>query len=152
MIIGVTGHRTLSHSYENIYKKTKELFIENEVTKVVSGMALGFDTIAAKIAIEMNIPLIAALPFEEQAKLWNEEDKETYISLLEKAEHVYVQPIPLNSPNRHNQGYFGRNRWIVSQSNILVAYMINDKDGGTAHTWKEAGKKDIPRFNVVNYL
>lgn len=151
MNIGITGHRQITHDKEKIKRVLKEIVLTNNCKRIISGMALGFDTIAAEVALELQIPLVAALPFVEQAALWPEEDKEKYLSILEKTERIYIQPENPNG-NKFNAGYFGRNRWIVSQSEMLVAYMINDVDGGTAHAWKEAGKKKIPRINVVDLL
>ena len=151
MIVGITGHRTLSHDIRDVRKVTRELFEKHEAEKVVTGMALGFDTIAAEVALEMGIPFVAAIPFIEQAKMWPKEDQDKYLSLLEKAADVYVHPETVVG-NKVYAGYFGRNRWIVSQSNVLVAYMVNDQDGGTAYTWKEATKKNIVCENVVTYL
>lgn len=151
MIAGITGHRKLEHSPDSIKKVLKDQFELFGVKKVVTGMALGFDTIAAQLAVEMKIPFVAALPFVEQAKLWKESDIEIYMDLLDKASDIYIQPDTYDK-NRIMAGYFGRNNWIVSQSNILFAYMINDKDGGTAHTFKTAVKKGIPSINLIDFL
>jgi uncharacterized phage-like protein YoqJ len=148
-IIGITGHRQLSHPKDQIKNKLKEFFIEENATVIISGLALGFDTLAAEVAVEMNIELIAAIPFEHQASKWNQQDQIKYVSLLEKAKDIYIHELPENG--NIYAGYFGRNKWIVECSNVLIAY-YKDIDGGTAHTWKEAGKKNIKRINLIDYL
>lgn len=150
-ILGITGHRTISHPIDKIKETFREIIKREQPQKLISGMALGFDTIAAEIAIEQNIPLVAATPFAEQAEKWPQKDKEHYLELLSKAIEIYIHP-QTTSGNKVYAGYFGRNRWIVENSTLLVAYMINDKDGGTAYTFDYAQKKGVRSINLVSLL
>ena len=149
--IGVTGHRNITHSVDRIKEELRKIFLEEKAGTIISGVALGFDTIVAEVAIEMGIPFIAAVPFAEQAAQWPEADRNHYMDLLSKTKDVYIHPQAV-SGNKVYAGYFGRNRWIVKNSQLLVAYMINDKDGGTAYTWGEATKAGKRTINVVDRL
>jgi uncharacterized phage-like protein YoqJ len=53
-------------------------------TEIVSGMGLGFEQALALAAIELKLPLIAAVPFEGQQKVWTEKSQELYHSLCGK--------------------------------------------------------------------
>ena len=151
MKIGITGHRQLNHSELTIKQALKKLYIENKADLVISGMALGFDTLAAEVALENNIPYIAAIPFVEQAKLWPKKDQEKYLFLLEYAKEIYIQP-EAETGNRIFAGYFGRNRWIVTNTELLIAYIANYKDGGTADTWNYAEKLGRSRVNIIDHI
>ena len=150
-IIGCTGHRQLSHDIDKIRSHTKNILIENNCELAVSGMALGYDTVFVEVALELGIPFIAAVPFAEQASVWPEKDREHYLDLLSKAKDIYIHP-QTQVGNKVYAGYFGRNRWIVEHSQLLVAYMINSTDGGTAHTWNYAVKKGIRTINLVDRI
>ncbi len=150
-IIGCTGHRELSHDPNLIKEHVRKILIENKCDLAITGMALGFDTLFAEVVIELGIPFVAAVPFAEQASVWPEKEKAYYLELLSKATEVYIHP-ETKIGNCIYAGYFGRNRWIVEKSEFLIAYMINSKDGGTAHTWKYAEKKGLKAINIVDLL
>lgn len=93
MQIAITGHRP--NKLGNDYALTSDLIgsIKHEIMRVlrtfehkdltlITGMALGIDTLFAKIAIEHNIPFIAAIPFKGQEIVWPEESQETYRMVL----------------------------------------------------------------------
>lgn len=149
--IGCTGHRTLSHDINLIKKYTKEILIKNNCTLAISGMALGYDTVFIETALELGIPFIAAIPFAEQAAAWPEKDKKHYLDLLSKAKDIYIHP-ETKIGNKVYAGYFGRNKWIIEQSQLLIAYMINSDEGGTAHTVKTALKMGKKIINIVDQL
>lgn len=99
MIISHTGHRPnkLPGGYDYAHPfyialrtKLKELYLELKPDKAISGVAVGFDTIAAETCLEVNIPLIAAVPFVGQENIWKEEAKKRYKEILSKAEKVHI--------------------------------------------------------------
>ena len=55
---------------------------------VISGMALGWDTALAEVAIERKIHLIAAVPFRGQESAWPEKSQRHYRWLLEQADQI----------------------------------------------------------------
>lgn len=57
---------------------------------VVSGLALGVDTWLALEAMERDVHVIGAVPFEGQERTWPEENQATYRTILERAEVVNV--------------------------------------------------------------
>lgn len=94
----------------------------------ISGMALGVDTWAAEIVLEMNLKLVAAIPCDEQDKFWRLEAKKRYQSILSRAtEVVVVSPGPYASWKMQK-----RNEWMVDRSSLVIA-VWDGSPGGTAN-------------------
>jgi uncharacterized phage-like protein YoqJ len=150
MIVAFTGHRpdelggwdlpnpTYVHVCQQIEKTLKEVQPE----KVISGMALGVDQWAANIAVKLNIPFVAAMPFVGQDSVWNAESKKTFQVLLNKsAEQVIVSEGGYTAAKMQV-----RNEWMVNHCDVLIAVYNGDPTGGTANCVKYAesiGKKII---------
>ena len=82
-----TGHRKIpSDQLESVTQRLRDAVIASIKDGYLyfgAGGALGFDTLAAKIVLELRtiypeIKLILVLPCLDQAEKWNEEDKEEY--------------------------------------------------------------------------
>ena len=150
MKIAITGHRPdkLDNDYDLKSLLTSEIKLKiievidekimqfpNELV-LISGMALGIDTLFAKIAIELNLPFIAALPCVGQQSRWPEKSRKQYFEILqnELCEIHYVS----------NSGYTNfcmqkRNEWMVNECNILIA-VWDGSSGGTSNCIKYAKK------------
>jgi len=59
--------------------------------KVITGMALGWDTALAEAALKLHIPYIAAIPFVGQESRWQTTQQDHYFDLLAAAEDVAVE-------------------------------------------------------------
>lgn len=152
--IAVTGHRPnklwgynlLNEQYFQLQKLFEE-YVKNNITdpnrevEMISGMALGADTIFAKAALSLkeqgyNIKLVAAIPFKGQESLWPEETKNQYRRLLNCADEVvFVCP----------EGYASwkmqkRNEYMVDRCDILLA-IWDGTDGGTSNCIRYAQQK-----------
>ena len=116
-------------------------------TTLISGMALGIDTLFAEIAINMKFPFIAAIPCWEQDKVWPVKSKELYGNLLaNKLCNIYqVYSGPYN-----NSCMQLRNQWMVDNCDLLIA-VWDGTPGGTANCVKyaEAQGKPIKRINPL---
>lgn len=132
-IVSFTGHRPDKiggYRYCDLHEKIKtsisEVLISLKPTKVISGMALGVDQLACDVCLKLNIPIIAAVPFQGQEKIWPEESKKYYHSLLERCCEVkYVSP-----PGYAAWKMIERNKWMVDNSDTLIA-VWNGSSGGT---------------------
>jgi uncharacterized phage-like protein YoqJ len=135
-IIGISGRRpqstfgfkTPNPMFNYICRETEKKFIELEPEKIITGLALGYDQICGRIALKLDIPFIAAVPFKGQDAIWGNEEKQIYNMLLEKAyDVVYVC----------DGGYAAwklqkRNEFIVDNCDIMLACIQKDcKSGGT---------------------
>ena len=97
MILGFTGHRpaSLPGNYSDrtnraLLNTANFILAEYEPTKVISGMALGWDTAVAECAVNRGISLIAAVPFESQPSRWLKSSQDRYQSLLNQAERIEI--------------------------------------------------------------
>lgn len=146
MILGITGHRldphlggykTPNQKYNAVYDIVKSKIQEINPSCILSGMANGSDQIAVEIALILSIPFWAIVPCDNQDLLWPKEAKRNYQKLLSKAAKVVnVSPGPYNPSKMHV-----RDKWIVENSNELLAVWNGQTFGGTYSTVRSAEKK-----------
>ena len=148
-----TGHREIPVTnilIKNRLKKEIERLIEKGVIYFGAGGALGFDTMAALIVLELRekypqIKLIMVLPCPEQDKYWNEKDKSAYAYILDNADKkVYT------SKHYHKGCMHTRNRHLINNSGICICYLTK-KSGGTAYTVAYAMQKNLQIINIAEY-
>ena len=150
-----TGHRYLPiNKYEEIKKATK-----NEVVKLIkrgviyfgTGGALGFDTLAAQVILELKdsypeIQLILVLPCYNQTLKWRKTDIIIYEDIKAKSDkYVYV------SKEYDNDCMLKRNRHLIDNSDYCICY-LNRARGGTAYTVNYAKKNHITVINIADHL
>lgn len=151
MIVAATGHRPnkLGGYGDDITKAlhiTASKALDGIASKVISGMALGWDMAIASAAVDLDIPFIAAVPFKGQESVWPDESKRKYNILLSKADDVvYVC----------DDGYASwkmqkRNEWMVDNCDILLA-LWDGSSGGTDNCIKYAKKQGKKIINVWKY-
>lgn len=165
MKIAITGHRP--HKLQNDYKlesllvqdiKAKIIGIinninetDNKVELVICGMALGIDTLFAKIAIELNLPLLAAIPFKGQELHWPVHSQNLYHAILSTYSKCTTYIVS-------EGGYAGfkmqkRNIWMVDQlkpetSDMLIS-VWDGSEGGTKNCIEYAAtKKWLPILRI----
>ena len=147
-----TGHRTIpmlkKWKIEKKLKETLEDLIDNGYCYFGAGGALGFDTIAAQTVLGLKkkhpeIKLILVLPCKNQTRGWEEKDVSVYESIMEQADKVvYTQ-------EHYDRGcMFKRNRHLVDNSSVCVAYLTEEK-GGTAYTVNYANQKGVKVINIA---
>lgn len=147
-----TGHRTIpmlkKWKIEKKLKETLEAMIDNGYCYFGAGGALGFDTIAAQTVLGLKkkhpeIKLILVLPCKNQTRGWEEKDVSVYESIIEQADKVvYTQ-------EHYDRGcMFKRNRHLVDNSSVCVAYLTEEK-GGTAYTVNYANQKGVKVINIA---
>lgn len=128
-----------------------------EPTTVISGMALGWDQAIALAAIELSIPLIAAVPFSTQDANWNEGDKERWEGILFQTQQIiYVDRLPDYATAGVEMGAYHpaklqkRNQWMVDNCNQILALYDDSGKGGTFNCLEYAKQFDKPVLNVWN--
>ena len=153
MNIAITGHRPnkLGNDYNltsplilKIKSKLEEIVDSYKPECLISGMALGIDTLWAKIALEKRIPLICAIPCINQEKLWTDSSKELYRYILDNAyKVVYITKKEFDYKSMQL-----RNEWMVDNCDILVA--VHDGSYGGTHncvTYANQVGKEIITIN-----
>lgn len=144
-IIAATGHRPnkaggyddavaarlqgLTHAY---LRNAIHQYGVDEIT-AISGVALGWDTAYALAALDLDIPLICAVPFKGQESKWPEKSQEIYRNILSKAWHVEV----IWEGGYSNVAFQRRNEFMVNRCDRLCA-LWDGSPGGTGNCIKYA--------------
>ncbi|WP_037372548.1 SLOG family protein [Anaerovorax odorimutans] len=155
-----SGHRSerLPQNKEQL-RKLKEILWE-EINKAILdgvdtfyfGACYGFDLLCADVVLKLKkditykdmkeITLIAVIPFEEQAKNWDEVNRDNYYDILSQCDKV----ITLNTCYR--QGcYKDQNRYMVDRSSKMICYYDSSKRK-TVYTVKYAELKNLQIINL----
>jgi uncharacterized phage-like protein YoqJ len=149
VIICATGHRPdkLGGYREGARIKLRELAIwylrAQRPDKVISGMALGWDTAFAEAAIVLRIPFIAAVPFPGQEFMWPKPSQETFRFILSQAaEVIEVSPGPYAAWKMQV-----RNKHMVNSSDKVCA-LWDGSTGGTANCIEYAKSIGRPIENL----
>lgn len=153
-VLCFTGHRpgSLPCKYSRdhaCYKSIKERLlkvliraIEHGFTHFLTGMALGFDQWALECLLELRakdytFTVVAAVPCAGQESKWPKESQDHYKALLKACDKVvYVTKTP------YDDGCMElRNRFMVDNSEVVVALYNDSQGGGTANCVKYAKEK-----------
>ena len=146
-----TGHRWYDSSRKHsVRKKIEECVREayrNGITNFISGMAIGFDLLAAELVLSLRhecpaITLTAVLPFREQASRFNELNKCRYYKCLSQADDIVIL-----SNDYTAKCYLERDRFMVEHSSLLIACYDGRNRGGTFWTVNFAARTGK---NVIN--
>lgn len=151
MILAGTGHRPDrlggygdERAAKNLLVMIRQALFDLDPTEVVSGMAQGFDQALAIAAIQLQIPLTAAVPFRGQADKWAPQSQELYRKLLKKARVVsYISRGDYSARKMHI-----RNEWMVRRCDKLLALYDGTSLGGTANCVFFAQRIDKPVINL----
>ena len=149
-----TGHRPPKiggYNEDNPTTKRIRLHLQNEIylainngyKEFISGMALGVDTIAAEIVLEIResypIQLICAIPFEGQENMWTYDSRHRWRTILDSADEV----IHISSPGYAAWKMQKRNEWMVDVSSLVIA-VWDGSTGGTANCISYAKNATLP--------
>ena len=147
-----TGHRKIASEQQRIVaerlKQTVEKLILNGYCYFGAGGALGFDTLAAECVLYLKkqypqIKLILVLPCKTQTRGWDSEDIAIYEQIKAQADKVVY------TSEEYTRGcMFKRNRHLVDNSSVCIAYLTESK-GGTAYTVNYAKQKKIKVINLA---
>lgn len=134
--------------------------LSNEIEKIIlayysqgfryfmTGMAIGFDLLAAEAVLRLKplysgLKLIAAIPFPEHSKHYNDEDKRRYENILPQCEETI-----LVSLENHWGSYHRSVDFLIDNSSCIIAYFDGIKRGGTQYTVEHAKLRRMPLSNV----
>ncbi len=152
-----TGHRPekLSVGKKNGYSNTARAILQDlardsikllqsqyEIREIISGMALGWDTAVALAALELQIPLICAIPCYTQPKNWPSHSVAFWAAIRQKATEVHYISQSY-TPTCMQQ----RNEWMVDRADKVLA-LWNGSEGGTKNCIRYAGKVGKQHRNV----
>lgn len=148
-----TGHRDIgAEKIPSIREKLYELLvkvIESGYTDFYDGGAIGFDMLAAETVLELkkkypHIKLHIIVPCANQSARWSSDNAERYNAVLEKADEVNCL-----SPVYYNGCMQKRNRYMVDNSSLCIAFLENEKSG-SAGTVRYAEKQGTEIINIAD--
>lgn len=154
MILGVTGHKPNklgsykipNPTYNFVMAETAKTVLEYKPSKIITGLCIGYAQWVAELAIKLNIPFIAAVPFMGQELLWSKDAQSTYRQLLHHADVVEVV-----SPGGFASWKMqARNQWIVNNCTLLLA-AFDGSPGGTYNCLDYAKEQD-KKIKIINPL
>ena len=141
-----TGHRIIpAGAVPELCHKlitTVEELIGEGICRFYSGGAVGFDMLAAEAVLFLkekypHITLHIIVPCENQDVKWSAENKEKYREIKAKADEVKCL-----SPVYFSGCMQVRNRYMVNNSSVCVAYLTKST-GGTAGTVAYAQREKL---------
>lgn len=103
---------------------------------VLTGMALGWDQAVARACVFWNVPFVAVVPFTGQESRWPLSSQRAYRSLISSACRVVV----VSEGGFSADKMMKRNRWMVDNSDRLLALLGRWETGGTWNCVKYANK------------
>lgn len=121
--------------------------ISEGYTVFISGMARGVDLWAAELVLDLReggeaIRLICAVPYLGVERRWEENWREKYRRVLERADLVrYI------CPGYSKSCFQLRNQWMVDHSSRVIA-VYNGAGGGTRSTVEYAGACGVPVIKI----
>lgn len=138
MKIAITGHRPnkLDNDYSLISPLTLSIAYQIQLIinkykdqdlVLITGMALGIDTLFAQIAIENNIPFIAAIPCLNQDVMWRLEFRKQYHNIIN---HPLCTKVYVSNEKYTLDCMQNRNKWMVDNCDKLIT-VWNGSTGGT---------------------
>ncbi len=152
LTVAITGHRPnkLGGDYDLVQPKTLaikariiDVLKEVGAEYLITGMALGIDTLFANIAIELRLPFTAAIPFRGQESMWPSKSQRKYDEILSKATEIVYISGGGYSPHKMQV----RNEWMVDNSRILIS-VWDGTSGGTANCVRYADSKGVRSINI----
>lgn len=134
MIVAFTGHRPdklggwdpLHPVVDRVRHAIRRGLARNWPLYAISGFALGVDTWAAEICLEMGIPFVAALPCDNWGEQWPAFSRARQEKLLAKAKEIHVVSPGPYKPWKMQR----RNEWMVDHCSRLLA-VHDGSSGGT---------------------
>lgn len=147
-----TGHRKIPlEKKDEITRWLKETLIQlinRGYLYFGAGGALGFDTLAAQVVLELKakypqIRLILVLPCLSQSDGWSDKDKAVYEDIKKRADKVVYTAQEYFRGCMHK-----RNRHLVDNSSICICYLTR-RTGGTAYTVDYADKNGLQVINIA---
>ena len=161
MKISISGHRPdgfISSHYNNETIKR----IANDMVFVLKkqykkdlvfnlGGAIGADQWVGDACIEHNVPFNLYLPFlpETQSKFWKKEQIENLYKQIDLAIGITI----IDPSGQYNpSNYQIRNQKMIDDSNILIAFWVGKRRGGTYNAIKYAINDSKFALNALNEL
>lgn len=150
-----TGHREIeapaSYLIPQKLKDVIRKLAAHGARRFLAGGAMGFDTVAALCVLELkkelpDISLELILPCRDQARTWNDRNRDLYNAILSYADRVEYLHDRYTSSCMHD-----RNRRLVDLCDVCVSYCIHS-GGGSAYTMSYALSQGKEVINIADLI
>jgi uncharacterized phage-like protein YoqJ len=139
MILAGTGHRPeklggyrqLAFIEQRLLDLCRAALERYQPHQVISGMALGFDIALAEAALELRLPLIAAVAFEGVERVWSPAAQARFRRVLAEATEVVIVSERPADRRSVREAMNARNRYMVDRCDALMS-LWSGAGGGTA--------------------
>lgn len=148
MIFTATGHRPNKlggyddATFRKLVNCAQTFLFNDDVTHVITGMALGWDQAVAQACINLDLPFTAAVPFDGMERIWPDAAKARWVWLLKHAKEAHIVSPGDYAPWKLQK----RNEWMVDRADLVFA-LWDGSSGGTANCLAYAERR---RKRVVN--
>jgi uncharacterized phage-like protein YoqJ len=144
-VCGLVAYSELQ--FQVLLATARHALLERRPTRVISGMALGWDLALAVAALDLGLLLTCAIPFEGQATTWHKSPQmiALYHDIISKADRVVI----ISPPGFSREKMQTRNVWMVDHSDGILALHNGDRFGGTFNCLRYNAGAD--RKPVHNY-
>ena len=132
----------------SLRREVLRLIREEGIVRFLSGGAIGFDTLAAEVVLDVaadypNVELVIVRPCADQTRGWNKADIARHEAILARA-HDVITLSPSYTPGCMQ----ARNRYLVDHSAVCICY-LTEPSGGTAYTVRYAASRGLPVVNLA---
>lgn len=146
-----TGQRRLVNApldkKKEVLDKVMQIMSEHNATKVISGMAEGFDSAIAVAATQLGIPWIAAIPsptykdyYWIRTSLTKRDQSAKWDRIISAAEEV----VYVCDDHQWGKANFIRNAWMMDNADMVITYQDpNSPSSGTADGIRRAKKAGL---------
>jgi ribA/ribD-fused uncharacterized protein len=150
-----TGHRPqdiaayTSKGFDGLVDVAKKMIVDSNATLVIAGGAIGWDTAVAAAALDLDLPLVLAVPFPGHEGRWKAEDQALYKKHAAEAEAVVFvsDEAPGDDMDAVISYMEARNAFMVDSAQILLAFWSGKERGGTANCIRYAKRVRLPIKN-----
>lgn len=153
--VAFTGHRhnrittDINALSDMVFDTISDLYSDLGYRSFISGMAEGFDLIAAEQVMKLkrvhdDVRLIAVIPYRKQNNGFSDSDKRTYAQILRMADETVIL-----SEGYYNGCFLRRNDYMLDNASYVVSYFNNHIGGGTYYTVQRAIQRDMPIKNLA---
>ena len=149
-----TGHRAIPPHVRRVLQAKAEGVIKELYSQGIiyygCGGALGFDTMMAKTSFKLRdsvcprMRVILVYPFDGYTERWNLLQQAAHNQMLKKFDKI-VRVSKVDG----REAYLERNRHLVNNSSVCVAYCV-EQSGGTAYTVRYARERGLRIINLAN--
>lgn len=139
--LGIFKQNDIGVTYiKKALKKELLLLLHEGLEWVLISGQLGAELWTAEVVFELqeefsNLKLAVLTPFLDQEKMWNEQNKEVYETVLAKADYINsITKRPYESPAQFRI----KNQFLVEKSNALLLLYDHEKEGSPKYLLKTA--------------